>query len=424
MVAIKNNSVDIMEGGFLTFFEFNKRKKHSKVILHACYLKNFNMRMFIISGNIIAHKGDNIAIEDIPNRAIYAVSESSSSGYGLQRSFLGSKGILLNKPINFVKHQELVTDAVASHPNSVGFVGDFINIDESKFSIIAKTPPSPGGVIFADKDVCGSIKTMKIIKKCILKFFDELYKQNEVNRFFVEPLYKDYKIFFPNYKEPITPETQALKHSYNILLIVFIIFIVIASIPMIFLALKVNYFKNLDKKHTQKLLKEVGIKHLKEAIDKKGISITQLKANISALHKSIAPFKQEHFDLVISDLTKNTEDMLSNTLIQINYYIKNENKKLVPKKNDFSGMLNSFIKFAINVENDEISEYQISEDDLIKIKDIIYLAASFKLLYFYRNPSHHPKKYWYADKHKATHTLHCYAYVIYTLIESKFFQKT
>jgi hypothetical protein len=241
----------------------------------------------------------------------------------------------------------------------------------------------------------------------------------------------DYKKYFPNYKGAEDLEQLMIKKENSSLKEQLLsnrkknrIWIIIGCILLLICIIYIFYSKQSEKKLTQKLLQEVGIKHLIEKIDKKTYYSNILKNHISVMHNSIVPFEQERFDLVISDLTKNTEDMLSNTLIQINYYIKNENKKLVPKKNDFSGMLNSFIKFAINVENDEISEYQISEDDLIKIKDIIYLTASFKLLYFYRNPSHHPKKYWYADKHKATHTLHCYAYVIYTLIESKFFQKT
>jgi uncharacterized protein YpmB len=238
----------------------------------------------------------------------------------------------------------------------------------------------------------------------------------------------DYKKYFPNYKGAEDLEQLMIKKENSSLKEQLLsnrkknrIWIIIGCILLLICIIYIFYSKQSEKKLTQKLLQEVGIKHLIEKIDKKTYYSNILKNHISVMHNSIVPFEQERFDLVISDLTKNSEGLLLNILTQINNFINNDDRKLALKNKDFNCMLNLFIKFAVDIEKNNIKDYQINKNNLIKIKHIIYLAASLQLLYFYRNPSHHYKEFWKADQHQASQTLHCYAYVLFTLVDSKLF---
>jgi hypothetical protein len=197
---LRNNRVDVMEAGFLIFYEFYKRRSNAKVMLHACYFVSHDEKMFLIRGNIITNKGDKLKLSNIKNRIIYAVSESSSSGYMLQKAFLGEKGISLGKNIKFLGDQRLILQEVLKHPKSIGFVGNFIPLDKNKFSPLAHSPKAPGGVLFADSDVFDSPETYLIIKRHIELFYLKLYCRHKANHFFVAPLCADYKKYFPNYK--------------------------------------------------------------------------------------------------------------------------------------------------------------------------------------------------------------------------------
>ena len=427
-ILLRNNRIDMMEGGFLIFYEFSKRKKNAKVMLHACYFASHDEKMFYIRGNIICNKKDSVKLADINSRAIYAVSESSSSGYMLQKAFLAEKGISLDTDnINFLGDQRLIYQAVSRHPQSIGFVGNFIPLDKTKFTLLACSPKTPGGVLFADSDAFDSEKTYGIIKKQIELFYLNLYSKHKTNHFFVAPLSANYKKYFPNYKGAEDIRSIQIEKENNLLkeklsekqlwinigagIVIFAFFAFFA------------FFKFFSKKQTKKLLQEVGIRHLIEQIDDIQHPPAILKPHKSKLHKSIDLYEKERFDLLISDLTKNTEELLVNIISQINTMIKNENKHLKPKKNDFRNQIEIFLPFAVNIQNNNIKEYQLSETDLNKIKKIIYLVASLKLLYFYRNPSHHHSELWHPDKHKATQTLHCYAYIIYKLLDSQLFNK-
>jgi hypothetical protein len=430
-ILLRNNRIDMMEGGFLIFYEFSKRKKNAKVMLHACYFASHDEKMFYIRGNIICNKNDSVKLADINSRAIYAVSESSSSGYMLQKAFLAEKGISLDTDnINFLGDQRLIYQAVSRHPQSVGFVGNFIPLDKNKFTLLECSPKTPGGVLFADLDAFDSEKTYRIIKKQIELFYLNLYNKHKTNHFFVAPLSTNYKKYFPNYKgaedlknQKLQQENDSLKEKLSEKQSWIYIVVGIAGFVVIALIVYIAYRIWSDKKQTKKLLQEVGIRHLIEQIDDIPHPPAILKPHKSKLHKSIDLYEKERFDLLISDLTKNTEELLVNIISQINTMIKNENKHLIPKKNDFRNQIDAFIPFAVKIQNNKIKEYQLSETDLNKIKKIIYLVASLKLLYFYRNPSHHHSELWQPDKHKATQTLHCYAYIIYKLLDSQLFNK-
>jgi hypothetical protein len=65
------------------------------------------------------------------------------------------------------------------------------------------------------------------------------------------------------------------------------------------------------------------------------------------MHNSIVPFEQERFDLVISDLTKNSEGLLLNILTQINNFINNDDRKLALKINHFIFCFIFFFNFLV-----------------------------------------------------------------------------
>ncbi len=415
-VAIKNNDVDVMESGFLVYYEFKKRRQAGKVILHADYFKNSDDKMFSISGLIIKPKGEVLDLKDIPSKTIFAVSESSSSGYRLQKNLLKSKGILIEaNHVKFTKSHEDVEAAVLSNENSIGFVGSFSNINNNDVDIFLETQKTPGGIIFVDESVVNG-ETLNIITVSIYQKFMSLAMAKKTKRFFVVPLYENYDIFFPNYEQE-----KSYQLIYFLILVIIVTFIFIKRNRD--LKRDLNKNKQITHERYEQLIHELKIDGLIGQITEHPdfrmgqVWVNQLTDNLHKMNRG------ESKD-VIFNLCQASEECINHVVRRINEFINNS--KTIKIDNKFRTYLDAFLKRSNELEDSEdkyIFKYDIrNREHLQRMKKIISLNAQFSLLYHYRNLSHHPKDFWMANEQDAQSVLLCYAQVIHVLIISGFFE--
>jgi len=392
--AVLQNNFDIIEGGFHSFYEFSKRRE-AKVLLHAWYFRDYSDDMFHISGNIITHVDNKISLSDISKMNIYARHDFSASGYYLQKLFLSSKNISC-KAETFTNSSSKTIKAVEDDKNSVGFVPSFYKLpNSSKVKVIFQSQPYPGGLIFADKKIPEDIRN--IISKITLQYFLKVHsntirgQKTKTHRMYVTPLHDDYgKMFFPNYKTKEQSYWQIATALLAILLV-----ITVWQSRKFYIKYKYEHQQRIDQTADQ-----IGITALLKEVKETLGDNQDLHEYFDDLTASLGDLSDDLHNKSIAQLTLHAEHLLKCIIMKLNEkLIQHGVPEIKGKRDDFNGNLDAFLNFcvAFNTAGSEIRK-TITDQNMGAVSKMIHTPGLLKLLYFFRNPSHHKSEFWHPGK--------------------------
>jgi len=381
--AVLQNQFDILEGGFHSFYEYSKRRT-PKVLLHAWYFRTYNDDMFHITGNIITHKDNDISLSDIQNMNIYAKSDFSSSGYYLQKLSLNSSGIKFRAP-TFTNNTKITIESVANDKNSVGFIPSFESPEKgSDVKVVYQSNPYPSGLIFADSNI--PIDVQSIVAETIINHFIKLREEKaKVNRIYVTPLYDNYLEQF-SYNVEEFPVWQFASAALGLLTVI----ILLASLRIY------SKYKSEHKKRIDQAAKQIGISELLKETRASLGGHPDLQGYFNDLTESLGDLSNDFHNKPIAQLTQHAEHLLKLILAKINVQFKECGlDEIKSKRGDFNGNLDAFLKFCVEFNKDGSDLRKVMDDrEMGAVRKIIHTPGLFKLLYFFRNPSHHNSDFW------------------------------